>query len=26
MEVAVSDLATRLERSGLQAHPLGELR
>ncbi len=26
MEVAVSDLETRLERSGLQARPLGELR
>jgi UDP-N-acetylglucosamine:LPS N-acetylglucosamine transferase len=26
MEVAVSDLGSRLEQSGLRAHPLGELR
>jgi processive 1,2-diacylglycerol beta-glucosyltransferase len=26
MEIAVSDLETRLERAGLHAHPLGELR
>jgi hypothetical protein len=26
MEIAVSDLETRLEHAGLHAHPLGELR